>query len=87
MANVALPVQMTASANIAKGPGGVSTIFCSSSTSGTVTLYDDQGTGTTKKIVDTFNVSAGTSYPLGFGFGQGLNVVIGGTASITVGLA
>jgi hypothetical protein len=49
------------------------------------TGYDDAATGTTTKLVDTFTPVAGTWYPMPFAFSKGLNVVIGGTVSATVG--
>jgi hypothetical protein len=77
--------QLSASANVSAAPAVLGGIFCSASTSGTVTVYDDAATGTTTKIVDTFSLTAGTFYRLPFGAGTGLYIVIGGTASITVG--
>ena len=79
--------QIAASGNVWKGPAGLVGIFVSSATSGTITVYDDPGTGATTKIVDTFTVAAGTYYKLPFRALNGLNVVIGGTASITVSYA
>lgn len=80
------PRQIIASANVAPRACSIAGIFCSSSTSGTVTIYDDPATGTTTKIVDTFTVAAGTWYPLPFSVSNGVNLVIGGTASVTIGL-
>lgn len=77
--------QIAASANVSPVPASITGIFCSSSTSGTATVYDSNGTSTATKIVDTFNLVAGTNYDLGFIAAQGLYVVISGTASVTVG--
>jgi len=77
--------QVSASGNICNADGALYGIFCSSSTAGTATIYDDAATGTTTKIVDTFNLTAGTWYPLPFAVANGINLVIGGTASVTVG--
>lgn len=77
--------QMSASANVSTGPSTLGGIFCSTSTAGTVTVYDDASTGTATKMVDTFSLVPGQYFPLPFGASAGLNVVIGGTASITVG--
>lgn len=79
------PKQMSASANVCNTSACLGGVFCSSSTSGTLTLYDSATTTTTTKIVDTFSLTAGTFYPLPFGFGSGIYAVVGGTASITVG--
>jgi hypothetical protein len=76
--------QTSASGNIQAKSCILLGIFCSSSTSGTATVYDDAGVGTTTKAVDTFNLTAGTWYPLPIGLGAGCNLVLGGTASVTV---
>lgn len=83
--NVSTYKQMAATANISDSDGWMLGVFCSSSTAGTLTLYDSPATGTTTKIVDTFNLTAGTWYPLPFAFATGLYAVIGGTAAITIG--
>lgn len=80
------PSQISASANVCGVPAMIGGVFCSSSTAGTCTIYDDIATGTTTKIVDTFSLVAGTFYPLPFFAKNGVNVVIGGTAAITVGV-
>lgn len=80
------PKQISTSGNIAPRACSIAGVFCSSSTSGTLTIYDDASTGTTTKVVDTFSLTAGTWYPLPFSVASGVNVVIGGTASVTVGL-
>lgn len=79
--------QISASGNVKSGSGGMLGIFVSAASgTPTITIYDDAGTGTTSKLVDTFTPVAGTWYPLPFGFSAGLNVVLGGTVSATVGL-
>lgn len=78
--------QLSGSANVQKGQCELSGIFCSSaSNTPTIAVYDDPLTGTTNKIVDTFTPVAGTWYQLPFKAGTGLNVVISGTVSCTVG--
>lgn len=78
--------QITASGNVCAIDGIMGGIFVSAaSATPTITVYDDPSTGTTTKIVDTFTPVAGTFYPLPFAFSKGLNVVIGGTVSATVG--
>jgi len=62
-------------------------IVCSASTAGTVTIYDSATSGTTNKIVDAFPLVAGSCYPFLFGFKDGIYIVIGGAATITVGVA
>jgi len=76
--------QISASANCSPRGSNLIGVFCSSSTSGTLTVYDDAATGTSTKAVDTFNLVAGTWYPMPVSTANGIYVVIGATASITV---
>jgi hypothetical protein len=78
--------QITISGNLCAVDGILGGIFVSAaSATPTIAVYDDPANGTATKIVDTFTPVAGTFYPLPFAFAQGLNVVIGGTVSCTVG--
>lgn len=78
--------QITASGNVCANDGILGGIFVSAaSATPTITVYDDPATGTSTKIVDTFTPVAGTWYPLPFAFSKGINVVISGTVSATVG--
>lgn len=79
--------QITATANIQSFPSNILGVFCSASTSGTCTIYDDAGTGTTTLVVASFPLVAGQYYNLPFGLSKGLYVVLGGTASVTVAFA
>ncbi|MDN7481917.1 hypothetical protein QZM38_13890 [Burkholderia orbicola] len=80
------PKQISASGNVCANDGILGGIFVSAaSATPTITIYDDAATGTNTKIVDTFTPVAGQWYPLPFAFSKGLNVVIGGTVSATVG--
>jgi hypothetical protein len=75
--------QISASGNVCAIDGILGGIFVSSTTAGTVTVYDDAATGTTTKIVDTVTLAVGWN-PMPFAFSKGLNIVIGGTMSATV---
>lgn len=78
--------QVSASGNVWPQSAALLGIFVSAaSATPTITVYDDSGTGTTTKIVDTFTPVAGTFYKLPFRALKGLNVAIGGTVSCTVG--
>lgn len=77
--------QIAASANVYPLPASITNIFCSSSAAATCTVYDDKASGTAIKIVDTFTLTAGQNYPMDFIAAAGINVVISGGASITVG--
>lgn len=76
--------QLSASANVCAGAAALGCIFVSSG-SATVTIYDDAATGTSTKVVDAFTATAGTFYPLPFGCSAGINIVVSGTISMTVG--
>lgn len=81
-------MQLSATKQVKVGAGKLFGIFVSSSSSGTITIYDSQASSTSDpKIVDTFSVSAGTSYvniPAGLFFNNGLYIVLGGTSAFTV---
>lgn len=82
------PAQITVTTNICAGTGRLAGIFVSSATAApTLTIYDDAGTGTTRKIVDTFTLTAGSYFKLPFRFYLGCYIVIAGAASVTVGFA
>jgi hypothetical protein len=91
MANVVVSgsyKQISASANCSKVACNLLGIFVSAASSTpTITVYDDSGTGTSTKMVDTFTPSAGTYYKLPFCAANGVYVVISGTVSCTVATA
>jgi len=76
--------QITATGNVAPIAKKLLGIFCSASTSGTVTIYDSATTGTGTKVVDTVTLTAGTWYTMPIGFASGIYVVVGGTLSATI---
>lgn len=76
-------VQMAASANVCPVPCELKGVFCSSSTAGTLAIYDSAGTSTARKIVDTFTLVAGQFYKLPFDCAEGLYLVVGGATQIT----
>lgn len=78
---------ITASGNVSNHSAAIIGIFVSSSTSGTITIYDDAATGTTTKAVDTITCVSGTYYSLPFTMGNGINIVVGGTLTATVAFA
>lgn len=75
---------LSATANIKAGQGALLGVLCSTSTGGTLILYDDAATGTTTPITGTIALVAGQFYTLPVAFANGLYAVVGGTASITV---
>ena len=82
--NVAGFRRLTASGNVKSSQGAMLGVFCSSSSSGTLQLYDDAATGTTVPITGSISLTAGQFYTLPIAFSSGLNAVVGGTADITV---
>lgn len=77
---------INASGNVWPSPAALLGIFVSSATgTPTITIYDDTATGTTVPLVPVFTPVAGTYYKLPFRTVNGINVVIGGTVTATVG--
>lgn len=77
-----VPVELSSTGTVARiGQGTLAGIFCSSSSSGTVTVYDGAVANTTGEtvMIPTFTAVAGTYYPFKAFFQQGCNIVLGGT--------
>lgn len=78
--------QIAATSNCAARSCHLIGMFISSaSNTPTITVYDDSGSGTATKLVDTFTPVSSTWYPMPFEAINGVNVVITGTISCTVG--
>ena len=75
---------LTTTGNVAPISKKMVGIFCSASTSGTVTLYDSATTTTSTKVIDTVTLTAGTFYPIPVAFASGIYAVVGGTLSATI---
>ena len=75
---------ISASGNISAVPCFLQGIFVSSSSGGTIAIYDDAATGTSIPAVAQFSATAATWYPLQMKLAKGLNVVVGGTLAATV---
>lgn len=76
--------RLTASGNASARPAAVAGVFCAASTGGTCQLFDDSATGTAVPLTGQFLLVAGTYYQLPALTNSGLNIVLGGTADITV---
>ena len=74
----------TASGNVSKYPCAVLGVICATTSSGTVTLYDDAATGTGTAITGTITPAAGSYTPINAETTKGLNIVVGGTINATV---
>lgn len=87
---MAIPKQITATTQVKVGLGKLKSIFVSAaSATPTITVYDEDQGGTTRKVVDTFTPVAATSYQFtgddyGITMSKGIYVVISGTVSCTV---
>lgn len=75
-----------AGGNVVNRSGVMLGYVCTSSTSGTLSLYDDAATGTSTPIIVGLPLVAGQWYPLPFCFSNGINAVVGGTATGTLSL-
>jgi hypothetical protein len=75
---------IAATGNVSPFGASLLGIFVSTSSSGTITVYDSATTTTTAKVIDTVSVSAGTWYPMPVGTTAGIYIVVGGTLSATV---
>ena len=80
--------QTNATNQIKVGAGKMYGIFVSTTSSGTLTVYDSQASSASDpKILDTITVTAGTTYanfPSGLFFNKGLYIVLANSASFTV---
>jgi hypothetical protein len=75
---------LTATGNVSPFGASLLGIFASTSTVGTVTIYDSATTTTAAKVIDTVTLVAGTWYPMPISTTAGIYIVVGGTLSATV---
>jgi len=81
---------ISASANVSNGATGqvvagvIGGFFVSSTTSGTIAIYDDVATGTATPILATFTPAASGFFLLNAKFSKGVYVVLGGTIAVTI---
>jgi hypothetical protein len=77
-----------ATVQVKVGAGKLYGIFVSTTSSGTLTVYDSQAkSASDPKIANTITVTAGTQYlsfPNGIFFNKGLYIVLANTATFTV---
>lgn len=85
---MALYKQLAATNQVKIGGGKLFGIFVSSTSSGTLAVYDSATANTSDpKIANTITVSAGTQYlsfPAGIWFSKGLYIVAANTVEFTV---
>lgn len=75
--------QFTATGNVSPVGASLLGIFVSSSSSGTITVYDSATTTTTATVISVTSVTAGTWYPMPVSTTAGIYIVVGGTLSAT----
>ena len=83
MNEVGSPKNLSASAIVATDAGKMLGVFCASSSSGTLKLWDNTAASGTV-IVNTFNLTAATFYEIPASFANGCYATIGGTADISI---
>lgn len=80
--------QLSATNQVKVGAGKLYGIFVSSTTAGTIAVYDSATASTSDpKIANTITVAAGTQYlsfPAGIWFSKGLYIVLANIAEFTV---
>ena len=74
---------LSASALVSGTPGNLLGVFCASSSSGTLKLWD-QTSAAAPVLVNTFDLVGGRWYALPFRFSTALYATIAGTADITI---
>lgn len=73
---------LSSSALVKTGSGTLVGVFVSSSSSGTIKVWDNTSAATTI-LVNTFSATAATWYPLPFKFNTGCYATLGGTIDCT----
>lgn len=80
---IAVPyTNLSASALINSGPTRLVSIFCASSSSGTLKIWDNTSAATTI-LINTFSLTGATNYQINALAKTGVFFTIGGTADIT----
>ena len=74
---------ISATGNVSPFGASLLGIFVSSSSSGTITIYDSATTTTATPVVTVTSVTAGTWYPIPVSTTAGIYIVVGGTLSAT----
>lgn len=86
-AKTGAPVNKTSSGAVATGSAALLGVFCSSSSSGTLKLYDNAAAASGTVVVNTFSLTAGQFYTIPASLANGLYATIGGTADVTFFIA
>lgn len=79
------PLTASATGTVRSGPCALAGIFCNSTSSGTITLYDN--TSAAGQVIATITPTAGTFYPLPAACALGVHVVIANTLNVTLFIA
>ena len=81
-------VQLSATANIKRAGGRLCSLTVSSTSSGTITIYDSDALSTSVKVIDTLTPAANAHFfwgDEGLAIDDGIYVVIANTLSVTIG--
>jgi hypothetical protein len=76
------PVLISASGAVLPRPGSILGFYVSSTTSGTLVLYDNASAASGNQITGTITPAIGW-HPLPLNLGKGLYATVGGTISVT----
>ena len=78
-ATVGSPITVSASGIAWNGPGSLIGLFCNSTSSGTIILYDNTA-ASGQVIAGTLTPTAGTYYPMPASLANGIYATVGGSA-------
>ena len=78
------PVTVTGTGAVKTGPCVLHGIFCNSTTSGTIILYDNASAASGQVIVGTLTPSAGTYYPVNAALANGIHATVANTLNVTL---
>ena len=84
IADEQIAVTNVTNGNVRAAPGIITGIWVQASTAGTIAIYDDAATGTSKVLVPSGTPLAVGWIPFAIKFLKGLNVVGGGTLTASI---
>jgi len=75
------PKYLSASGVVNNKPGALIGFLCITSSSGTISLFDNATTNSGTNFLPTMSVTAGTYYPIPAAYTNGLYAILGGTCT------
>jgi len=82
---VGAPLTASATGTLRSGPCVLAGLFCNSTSSGTITLYDN--TSAAGQVIAAITPTAGVFYPLPASCAKGVHAVIANTLNVTLFIA